>query len=295
MIINKDQLKDIQRAIRVFLWKVRHPRPDTSGIKAELKRELVKIFRGWEREFFVFLHREKVLEKVAINAAGYFLLEPMITKAYEPLPEQFRYVERLLTGFVFSHIDDLEEVLVTGLKRSYETGGKHAIRTMTNKIKPFTLRDPRVMGALQERANLLAYNTKDTTFNKIRSKIIEDFYYKGMTKNMVADDIQTIFKQTYTNRAEVVARTEIHHAETRASRETYQRSGVREKMWVTAGGTPCPLCAMMSGEIVPIDETFSNGLMGPEGEHPNGACEISPIMREDEKIRIEDVWTGGVI
>ena len=215
-------------------------------------------------------------------------------KAYEPLPEQFRYVERLLTGFVFFHIDDLEEALRTGLIASYETGGRHAIRTMTNKIRPFTLRDPKVMGALEERANLLAYNTSDTTFNNIRSKIIEDFYYHGKTKQQVADDIRTIFEQTYTNRAETVARTEIHHAETRASRETYQRSGVRNKMWATAGGAPCLMCAMVAGEIVAMEESFSNGMIGPEESHPNCYCEISPIMREGE-IGIEDVWTGGVI
>jgi hypothetical protein len=58
-----------------------------------------------------------------------------------------------------------------------------------------------------------------------------------------------------------------------ATLHRYKYSGLTTKTWSTYA--PCPQCAMLEGEEVGIDETFSCGLHAPP-LHPNCMCVIIP-------------------
>ena len=77
-------------------------------------------------------------------------------------------------------------------------------------------------------------------------------------------------------RAELIARTETASAYSRGAILAYEESGVVSKLeWVVT--EPCPICEPLAGKIVPLGESFGDGIMHPPA-HPNCRCAIAPVV-----------------
>ena len=60
----------------------------------------------------------------------------------------------------------------------------------------------------------------------------------------------------------------------------YVRSGVvGDKKWIVGDGC-CPDCEALEGEVVGLEEPFSNGVQHPPG-HPGCRCDFVPIINSD--------------
>lgn len=77
-------------------------------------------------------------------------------------------------------------------------------------------------------------------------------------------------------RAEVIARTEMGRAVFDEKADRYEEMGVEQVQWITV--SPCPECAEIDQEVVPIGEPFSNGWTSVDDSHPNCNCTIAPII-----------------
>ncbi len=98
----------------------------------------------------------------------------------------------------------------------------------------------------------------------------------GQTNGDLADTLSDVFGFS-SERAMLIARTETAAAETAGALIGYQASGVvSEKQWL-ADPDACDDCADLDGEVVPIDETFSDGEDGPP-DHPNCRCVVVPVV-----------------
>jgi SPP1 gp7 family putative phage head morphogenesis protein len=81
------------------------------------------------------------------------------------------------------------------------------------------------------------------------------------------------------SRAKMVAHTEMARAQSAATLESYEGTGVREKAWLTAEDAKvCPLCDANEAEgAVPSAQPFASGAMAPPG-HPLCRCALMPVV-----------------
>lgn len=92
------------------------------------------------------------------------------------------------------------------------------------------------------------------------------------------------FKESYPvskSRLETIYRSERHISEYAGVMERAKEAGHSYKRWETIGDErTCDVCLAMDGEIVSIDEKFSNGQMFPSA-HPNCRCSATTYSEED--------------
>lgn len=107
-----------------------------------------------------------------------------------------------------------------------------------------------------------------TTQKRLRSKIDEGVQ-AGETIDQIADRVRDYYNMSG-SRAKLIARTETAGGVNGGTQLYYEDIGVEKKKWLTAGDEAVrPTHRVLDGEVVDIDERFSNGLMYPadsEGE-----------------------------
>ncbi len=103
---------------------------------------------------------------------------------------------------------------------------------------------------------------------------------EGITMDDLADrlDEAWVFGE---DRALMIARTETCFAQVAGTIQSYEEAGIQQKEWLMADSLPCTDCEELNGEIVGIDEQFSNGLDGPP-DHPNCRCDVLPVIPEPD-------------
>lgn len=89
--------------------------------------------------------------------------------------------------------------------------------------------------------------------------------------------IEGLFKETWHGRAEMVARTELQHAQVTASTNRYRATGLVDEVRLVDGDEDEP-CASRNGTIVPLDQV-------PGLAHPNCTLGVIPILRDDAQRR----------
>ncbi len=132
-----------------------------------------------------------------------------------------------------------------------------------------------------------------------RDKLVADGRSFGMVNRMTERYSEKLLR----SRARTIARTETMAAMNAGSVASYkqardegflgQDSG---KEWIiTPDEQLCEICAPMEGEVVPIDDDFSNGFAHPPA-HPNCRCATGPADAEEvAKSTIRRVPTRTVI
>ena len=101
--------------------------------------------------------------------------------------------------------------------------------------------------------------------------ILQNGYADGKGIDDIAKDIKDQFKITQ-GQASTIARTEINGAKNEVAFQNLQELGIEKKEWSSAGDMRVrPSHVDVDGEVVGINETFSNGLLYPHD--PNGPAE----------------------
>lgn len=85
--------------------------------------------------------------------------------------------------------------------------------------------------------------------------------------------IEGLFKETWRGRPEMVARTEMQHAQIRSAVDRYQATGLVNQVELVDGEDD-PECAARNGKIVPLEQV-------PGLAHPHCSLNVIPILRED--------------
>jgi len=135
------------------------------------------------------------------------------------------------------------------------------------------------MKLIKSKANKIT-QCNDTTFDDIR-KTIYNGYNEGESIDMIGERIQKVFNTCTTSRSITIARTESCNMMSQSTFNIYKTEGVEKKQWV--GGTR-ESHAAQDGDIIKINEVFSNGLQfpgdpsGPPEEVINCTCCISPLI-----------------
>lgn len=156
----------------------------------------------------------------------------------------------------------------------------------------FDVEAPFAQGFIESRANQLAGQVTQTTYDAIKAQLAEGAL-AGESIPDIAGRIEHLFQQTYANRAVTVARTEVISGYNGGTREAaLQTDGVVESLeWIaTRDNRTRDAHRSADGQVVPIGEQFDVG--GERLEYPgdpngrgdntvNCRCAVAPVVAED--------------
>lgn len=130
---------------------------------------------------------------------------------------------------------------------------------------------------MQKRAELMATEVSKTTRDKVLRQIQEGIN-NGEGMREISERISETYKEFPTWRSDLIARTESTVANNEGFIEAYKQSKVVEyKEWIAVmDDRTRPEHAAMDGEIVEVNQSFSNGLQYPQ--EPNCRCVIAPAL-----------------
>lgn len=132
---------------------------------------------------------------------------------------------------------------------------------------------------LDERTEFFTKKINETTYDQLSNQMREGVA-AGESYDDIARRVSNQIDEISEGRARTIARTEVHSAQQKANFEGYRQVGVESKIWVAAFINTRDTHAEIDGEEVPIDRTFSNGLMfpgdvsGPPAEVINCNCSV---------------------
>jgi HK97 family phage portal protein len=142
----------------------------------------------------------------------------------------------------------------------------------------FDVTNPKVVKWIKERAGLLIKSISDTTLEKLKKTLAEGIANGESIPNL-ASRISGVYDEAKGSRAIKIARTETINASNSGSYNAYKQGGVKKKEWLaTMDDRVRDEHAAMNGEVVGIDEAFSNGEMFP-GE-VNCRCTVLPVLKD---------------
>lgn len=174
----------------------------------------------------------------------------------------------------------LAQISLPFIQEFLVSAGEEAM-AMVNPAAEFTVTE-RVQKFIKERAKEMAKMVNETTTEKIARTLAEGIEAgEGIAK--LTDRVSMVYDEYPTYRAEMIARTEATAANNRGFMESYQQSGVANaKEWINAGDSRVrdehDNGSGVGGEIVGVDDKFSNGLDYPS--EPNCRCVLGPAFRE---------------
>jgi SPP1 gp7 family putative phage head morphogenesis protein len=150
---------------------------------------------------------------------------------------------------------------------------------MVNPDKQFEI-TKRIQKALEKRAEQFGLGISSTTRDRI-TVAITDGLADGEGMVEISDRINDIYKEFPTWRSDMIARTEATAANNEGFIEAYKQSDVAtHKEWINAGDDRVRDEHQdgigVGGEIVPVDQNFSNGL--PYPQEVNCRCVIGPAF-----------------
>jgi SPP1 gp7 family putative phage head morphogenesis protein len=144
----------------------------------------------------------------------------------------------------------------------------------------FDVSNPEVIKWIKKRAGELIKSIGDTTLEKLKKTLAEGVA-AGEKIPSLASRVSSVYDGAKGYRSELIARTETIKASNSGAYQAYKQSGVVEKkQWLaTMDDRVRDEHAAMNGEIVGLNEAFSNGEMFP-GE-PNCRCTVLPVIEKD--------------
>lgn len=286
-------------------------RPDARG-RGQLARSLATDLRAPSRELAAsFLEAPQLEEALAQVYA-----EVLRQSAGEPTPASgqkdaasdkiARIVEGAIARWAGPLFDRFKLEYFVPLERAARGAFSKGAVQGAAKIGihgSFDLRNPRVLQAIGDRANMLSGDVADTTFDEIKSVIARGFYDDRLGPPDVARRLAAEFDFLTRTRSMLIARTETLVAQSSGAFRQYEEIGVRGKDWLETddGRTRTSHQRVKS---VAIDEPFRledekgrvSYLMfpgdpdGPPAEICNCRCDHAPIVEEG---RSGGFWDGS--
>ena len=177
-------------------------------------------------------------------------------------------------------VKDFKDWILPHYYSIFKQAGDDAMKLIS--MEPFSIEkakkpQSKIAKLLEERALFFAQSVNDTTFLALVDTLSE-----GITAGESIKDLSKRVNDTYLDfnkyRAERIARTETNTVVNEANLEAYRQANAEGKEWIaTLDDRVRDEHLLMDGEIVPVDEPFSNGLMSPN--EPNCRCAIAPIFK----------------
>jgi hypothetical protein len=153
------------------------------------------------------------------------------------LPEEVsRIIDRALARAepLFAEFEiEIAAGLLSESVRSYEAGARSAIRFVGMQGQ-FNLRNESVLDALADRANKLAGDVADTTFDAMKQTIGQKFFVEGRGPVEVARALRNEFDFLSAARSSTIARTETGVVTEMGAFEEYAEIGIERKRWISA-------------------------------------------------------------
>lgn len=174
----------------------------------------------------------------------------------------------------------LAEVSIPFISEFLVSAGKEAMQ-LVNPAEQFAVTD-RIEKYILARAKEMAKEVNSTTTEKLARTLAEGVD-AGEGIGKLSERVSLVYEEYPTYRADMIARTEATAANNRGFMESYQQSGVANaKEWINAGDGRVRDEHQdgfgVGGEIVGVEENFSNGL--PYPSEPNCRCVLGPAFKE---------------
>ena len=244
IIIKKEMTEEYKENYwKAFIKKV-------TPLENEFRRGIVKLFQEQENEVLRALRKGKAIVKDIDDVLRITHSEREIAKFAE---------------FVLPRITEI--VKINGIDAMAEIGVDVS----------FDVTNPLVTKWIKKRSGDLIKNILDTTKDKLRKTLAEGIE-AGESIPKLANRVSAVYEEAKGSRAIKIARTETINASNSGAYQAYRQSDIiKEKEWLaTMDDRVREEHAAMNGEVVGLDEPFSNGLMFP-GE-PNCRCTILPVI-----------------
>ena len=162
----------------------------------------------------------------------------------------------------------------------------------------WTVQSPEAQKWVTDHGLELAKGMNQTTVTRMR-QILVNGQKLGLPRDKIRASIQRQFTDMSTWRARLIAQTETIRAYAQGAQQVYKDAGVKDKQWLDGQAGADAICQALDGEIVGIDDSFSDGSDTPPA-HPGCRCAIRAIMdanpkknlqREESKIAGNDFET----
>lgn len=158
-----------------------------------------------------------------------------------------------------------------------------ALQTNWNNWKPGNaaaaalLKPPGGLQTLLSRRGVTIQGISNTTLDRIGTALAEGLE-QGLSRSDIADDIDGIIDDS--ERALMIAGTEMRSAVVESSMDLYRDSGVEMVEWLVAD--PCDLCQENADQSpIGIDEQWING---QPPVHPNCRCDVAPYVVDTQGV-----------
>lgn len=149
----------------------------------------------------------------------------------------------------------------------------HAIVAAALDLDPATFRvDDAATRALLDEAATRVVGISETTRQGI-ADVLRRGQEAGLPTPDIADQIERLFTQTWSGRAETIARTEIAEAQRLSAIDRYTASGLVDRVLIIDGEDDEP-CKSRNGTTVPL-------AAAPGLAHPRCTLVLAPLLRED--------------
>lgn len=189
-----------------------------------------------------------------------------------------------LTAEVLMNIEKEKELAVTFIVPFIDNFLKDSAQEALAILAPqedFT-ESKQIRKLIKERSALFADSITATTIEKLNRTLAEGIA-EGEGIIELSDRVSAVYDEFGTYRSDMIARTEATAANAKGNIEGFRQSGVANaKEWINSGDSRVrdehEDGIGVGGEIVGLDDTFSNGLSEP-GE-PNCRCVIGPAFIE---------------
>ena len=168
-------------------------------------------------------------------------------------------------------------------------GADQAIARIKTEIPEDMLdvRDPRaVEWADKYAASMLTSDGSGGTLADATRNMIRETITKGLQDKLSRDELAAVLEDAYafsTDRADLIAVTEIGNATRGGLFEGYKAAGMQQKRWLLSNDdNVCPVCKANAAQgYIPINEPFQSGDMQPLA-HPRCQCDLAARLNPKE-------------
>jgi len=245
-MISKEYTEDYKRKYwNTFIKRI-------TPLEGNFNRAMIKYFQEQELEVLRALRKNKSITKDVSDSLK--------------IPKNREELERLA------------ELAIPRITEIVKINGEAAYAEL-GVTGSFDILNPEVIKFIKKRAGLLIKSIGDTTLAKLK-KTLELGVEAGESITNLAARISDVFVEAKGYRATLIARTETIAASNSGAVEAYKQSGVVEKKeWLaTMDDRVRDEHAAMNGEVVGINEPFSNGEMYPN--ECNCRCTVLPVIKD---------------
>lgn len=161
----------------------------------------------------------------------------------------------------------------------------------------FNLRNQTVLSTIAGRGQKITGEIAGTMLDDMHTVLTNEGYRQGLSGVGVAEQLDSIFPETYAARAITIARTEITASMGEVALQALSRNGIDRHQWLAMMRDTRHSHAALNGKIVRVGEDFKPGLNRPgddragASEVVNCECDILPVLDEETALR-EVPWLG---